>query len=418
MIDRLRRNAIAFNAEERMNGFVVASVPNRSWPDYRSRLRKCLQAANIGNVAIRFVYEPTAAAVACLHEMGAFDDPVRFAGPILVVDWGGGTVDVSLIELRGNGSLFDLNTGGREDGIGGTSMDEYLVRLANSESPELNRAVQQLTRGQIVTLHAAVERFKIQGVGRLDIGLDVSSQEIILPQGDGVLTLTETHLRECVDHFCSKVQDLAIKVVSEAGVSPEDISGKIFVGGPFNSQFVRDNKAFFTWRNAQPYVYRKGPQFATAAGCAILAERNFEMKLACDIGVVEADGEFFSVAKAGEGVPSEGSVRLMQNQQFDVRDLGCTEAVFEFARRPGRDQQNSDPVPMGRVQVPLCHAPLPDGSLAPFSPRIEESYLDVNLNFGVKVVGSVANFGDPNEPDPMMERKFDCLPMELRINQP
>lgn len=172
---------------------------------------------------------------------------------------------------------------------------------------------------------------------------------------------------QCVDHFCAKVQELAIKVVGEAGVSPEDVKWRIFVGGPFRSESVRNNRAFTAWRNATPVGYARGPQFATAAGCAILAERNFELRLACDIGVVEADGGFFKVAQAGEEIPADGTVSLLQNQQFDVRDLGCTEAVFEFARQPGQHFHNRNPVPMGRLQVPVCHA-AHDNCFFPFSP--------------------------------------------------
>lgn len=147
------------------------------------------EGANIGGVAVRFVYEPTAAAVACLHEHGAFDDPPRHAGPILVVDWGGGTVDVSLMELGGNGVLYDLNTGGREDGIGGTDMDEHLLKLAIGDRSDLARSVGEFNRSQRASLLSAIERFKIQGMWRLDLGQGVADQQVLLPAG--AITLTQ-----------------------------------------------------------------------------------------------------------------------------------------------------------------------------------------------------------------------------------
>lgn len=393
----------------------VASVPNRSWPGYRQRLRKCLTDAGFNSV--RLVYEPTAAAVACLHEAGALNNPAKFAGPVLVIDWGGGTVDVSLLELKPNRTLVDINTEGKQSGIGGGDMDEWLAQKA-AENGNMVFALKQLDRNAKNTLLAAIEYFKIKCIQNFDLGLDCKSESIVVPNTSGrTITITSNDVKDCVSHFCQNVQEIALGATSAAGIANDDVRYKIFVGGPFQSKFIRENAHFSAWRNAQSLTYSLGTQLATAAGCALLARRGFNLYLACDIGVMEPDGGFFTVAHRHESMPAGNPSSLkstLRRQQFDVTDLACTNAVFEFARNSGLEGRQKF-IPMGIAQVPVCHTVF--GGVTPFSPIIEEATLDCDLNFGVQIIGRKGGVHNPG-PDEIIDRKqFDCLPLEVELPQ-
>ena len=392
---------------------VVASVPNRSWPGYRKRLRKCFEKAEFKNV--RFVYEPTAAAVACLHEDGAFIDPGKVSGPVLVIDWGGGTLDVSLMELTSNGILVDINTEGVQSGIGGGDMDEWLARKAASENPDSEFAFNQLKRGEKNNVLTAVEAFKIRCISQLNNDLSCNAETITLPNsGQRKITVTEQHVRECVDFFCRKVQEVALRATSAAGVEISDVKHSIFVGGPFHSDFIRRNSSFQSWENARQLVYSQGPQFATAAGCALLARRGFEQRLACDIGVLEADGQFFSVAKRNEAFPANPMrwsepIPIMNLQQFQSTDHACSEMLFEFGRTGGWGGIDNY-IPLGRAQLPVAHT---NGDL--FWACINIAYLDSDLNFGVKLVGKQGRLHNGDRPE--IEPTFDCLPIKTSLGR-
>ena len=394
----------------------VASVPNKSWPGYRRMLRGCLQEA--GFRSVRLVYEPTAAAVACLHEAGAFHNPAKYAGPVLVIDWGGGTVDVSLLELKSNRTLVDINTASMESGLGGGDMDEWLAMAAAREKPGMEMAWANLSLGDRNALLDRIERFKIRAFDEFDMGRSLNPEEILV-SGTGGQTITLTHelVRDCVNYFSQKVQEIALKATMAAGLASDDVRYKILVGGPFQSDFVRNNTSFRAWPHARTLSHQFGAQLATAAGCALLARSNFDLLLGCDIGVMEADGGFFKVANRNERLPSDEfeTKIVLAGQQFDMTDLTCSHAIFEFARTSGRNGQDKI-VPIGMAQVPVSHT-IAFGVM-PFSPMLEKATLDCDLNFNVTlrgILGGVENLGPVADDLIKTSKQYDCLPLKLHL---
>ena len=114
------------NSEETEEAII--GTPVKMPHSHRVALREAAIRAGIGSV--RFVYEPTAALIgaARFERIGTEDH-------VLVVDWGGGTLDVSVV--RHKDDVFrELAVGGDLHQFGGTRIDEALARGILSRSPE------------------------------------------------------------------------------------------------------------------------------------------------------------------------------------------------------------------------------------------------------------------------------------------
>jgi hypothetical protein len=411
----------AFQQEYSVRNEVVASVPVTFGPGYRGRLRTCLENAGFGNV--RLVYEPTAAAIACLEYSGAFAEPAKMRGPILVMDWGGGTVDISLIELKGNGDIIDIHNTGIADGVGGIAMDWDLAIRGASHDPATIIALQGLNNDKRIKLLAAIEAYKLEAIRGLDRGTLFPERQQIFMDGAGnpqTIKLTVENVKECVSIFCRKIQASAMAMVRQAGLSPEDVKHKIMVGGPFRSDYVMLHEAFKDWKYAGLLRCKLGSQIATALGCAILSDHGYQVRLATEIVVYQQDGDYFRVARRQEGFPADSrESKVCQNVRFTMQDLTATEAIFRLGRMAGPRQSDNDysclnfvpfPTPLS---VPVCH-PIGEGA-PPFCPTLD-AHLDRDLTMTIQAKGRLGNLYAAEELEPTDCMLLDCLPLAIRMN--
>lgn len=188
-----------------------------------------------GLEVLRILNEPTAASLAYGLDLEA-------SQTILVFDLGGGTFDVSILEV-GDGVCEVLSTSG-DTQLGGNDFDRKIVdwlaeQFLESEGIDLRRDRQALQR-----LTEAAEKAKIElsGVGVTDINLP-----FITATEDGPKHL-ETRLKRsqfeelCVD-LVSRLRRPLKRAFKDAGLTPMDIDEVILVGGgtrtPMVQQLVR-----------------------------------------------------------------------------------------------------------------------------------------------------------------------------------
>ncbi|MCO4326631.1 molecular chaperone DnaK [Staphylococcus agnetis] len=172
----------------------------------------------------RIINEPTAAALAYGLDKTDKDEKV------LVFDLGGGTFDVSILEL-GDGVFEVLATAG-DNRLGGDDFDQviidYLVKEFKSENGvDLSKDKMALQR-----LKDAAEKAKKDLSG-------VSSTQISLPfisAGEAgplhlEMTLSRAKFEELVDSLIAKTMAPTRQALSDAGLSTSDIDEVILVGG-------------------------------------------------------------------------------------------------------------------------------------------------------------------------------------------
>ena len=189
-----------------------------------------------GMEVLRIINEPTAAAL-------AYGMDKKQSGKIAVFDLGGGTFDVSILEL-GDGVFEVLSTNG-DTQLGGEDFDLRIVdfladTFKKDQGIDLRKDTMALQR-----LKEAAEKAKIE----LSAG---SQTEINLPyitaDKDGpkhlTVTLSRAKLESLVDDLITRTQGPCRKALADAGLQASDISEVILVGGqtrmPKVQQAVKD----------------------------------------------------------------------------------------------------------------------------------------------------------------------------------
>ncbi len=204
---------------------------------FNDRQRKAtIAAGRIAGLQVERIFnEPTAAALAYgFHE--ARDDKV-----LLVVDLGGGTFDVSVVELF-EGTL-EVRASSGESFLGGEDFTRALAaRLLEQHGHPFERAELKAPR-MVARMVQQCERAKC-ALSRQD------SFAIRIPDGKGEYhdsspeaTVTRRQLEDCTRHILNRI-DLPIRrVLGDAKLSREDVDEVILVGGATRMPAVIDRVA-------------------------------------------------------------------------------------------------------------------------------------------------------------------------------
>jgi molecular chaperone DnaK len=185
---------------------------------------------------LRILNEPTAASLAYGLDRGDMET-------ILVFDLGGGTFDVSILEV-GDG-VFEVKSTSGDTQLGGNDFDRKVVdwlaeQFLEAEGVDLRRDRQALQR-----LMEAAEKAKIElsAVSVTDINLP-----FITATEDGPKHLETRLTRSQFEGLCgdllSRIRTPVKRALKDAGLSPVDIEEVVLVGGstrmPMVKQLVQD----------------------------------------------------------------------------------------------------------------------------------------------------------------------------------
>ncbi|MBD2563080.1 MULTISPECIES: molecular chaperone DnaK [Nostoc] len=189
-----------------------------------------------GLEVLRILNEPTAASLAYGLDRGDTET-------ILVFDLGGGTFDVSILEV-GDG-IFEVKATSGDTQLGGNDFDKIIVdwlaeQFLETEEVDLRRDRQALQR-----LMEAAEKAKIElsAVSVTDINLP-----FITATEDGPKHLETRLTRSQFEGLCGdlvgRLRTPVKRALKDAGLSPRDIEEVVLVGGstrmPMVKQLVRD----------------------------------------------------------------------------------------------------------------------------------------------------------------------------------
>ncbi|MGV1005387.1 MAG: molecular chaperone DnaK [Candidatus Nanopelagicales bacterium] len=230
---KLKRDAEAYLGESVTDA--VITVPAYFNDAQRQATKEAGEVA--GLKVSRIINEPTAAALAYGLDKG--DKEQR----ILVFDLGGGTFDVSLLEI-GDGVVEVKATSG-DNLLGGDDWDQrvvdYLVsQFKNAHGIDLGKDKMALQR-----LREAAEKAKIELSSSMQTGVNLP---YITAGADGPLHLDETLTRAKFEELTKDLLDRTkapfAQVIKDAGISVADIDQVVLVGGstrmPAVSDVVRD----------------------------------------------------------------------------------------------------------------------------------------------------------------------------------
>ena len=236
ILQKLRRDAEAFLGEPVTQA--VITVPAYFTDSQRQATRDAGRIAGLD--VLRIINEPTAAAFAYGLDHGQ-------AQKILVYDLGGGTFDVSLIEI-GDGVIEVLATSG-DNHLGGDDFDE---RLADYLADEFKKAEAAMLR-----IREAAEKAKRELSGQLStqVTLPFLTQDMHGPHHLDV-TVTRAQFegmtRDLVERTCGPVS----QVMTDAALSMSDLGQVLLVGGstrmPAVQEMVKKLTGKMPARNVNP----------------------------------------------------------------------------------------------------------------------------------------------------------------------
>jgi molecular chaperone DnaK len=220
VLQKLKRDAEAYLGDTVTDA--VITVPAYFNDAQRQATKEAGEIA--GLTVLRIINEPTAAALAYGLDKGEKEQT------ILVFDLGGGTFDVSLLEI-GDGIVEVRATSG-DNHLGGDDWDERLVthlatQFKNAHGVDLTKDKMALQR-----LREAAEKAKIELSSSMQTSINLP---YITASADGPLHLDETLTRAQFEKLTSDLLDRCrapfAAVIKDAGTSVGDIDHVVLVGG-------------------------------------------------------------------------------------------------------------------------------------------------------------------------------------------
>ena len=180
----------------------------------------------------RIINEPTAAALA--YGLDKESDQ-----KIMVYDLGGGTFDVSILEI-GDGVIEVLATAGNNR-LGGDDFDECIMKYLVSEFKKSDGIDLSGDKVAMQRLKEAAEKAKIElsGVTTSNINLPYITADATGPKHLDV-TLTRAKFNELTAHLVEATMGPVRQAMGDAGLSGSDISKVLLVGGSSRIPAVQD----------------------------------------------------------------------------------------------------------------------------------------------------------------------------------
>lgn len=349
----------------------VVTIPVGADGRWRAALRDAFRLAGIS--IVQFVHEPLAALYGFFRSQDDLSAALRRYDRelILVFDWGGGTLDLTLCRLV-DGMLTQIRNDGTDE-VGGDVFDalirnEIVRRVGRARG--LDESTQVRPDADARLLHRS-EKAKIDLSTRT--GVEIYVPEFFRGAEDDDLEyrLTRDELEQIINPLLNKGLNRIRKLLDEADVAPAQIAACLATGGMANMPAIQSR--LHEWFGAQRVVVSKHTATLIAEGAAWIAHDAAKLHLAKHVELLLARNSYMSLLKAGTEMPSEGEVR---SDQFH---LYCADPRDGFAKfqlcspvRPGatvlaHDRRN----PLDNLVVTV------DGKARPFHERLE---LDVQVD--------------------------------------
>nr|MDQ6863901.1 Hsp70 family protein [Thermoproteota archaeon] len=213
-----------------------------------------------GLQVVRIINEPTAASLA----YGL--DKVQKDLKILVFDFGGGTLDVTVMEM--GGGVFQVKTTSGDTQLGGTDMDNTLIDYVLQEFKKQSGLDIRNDMAAMMRIREAAEKAKIElsNVVTTEINLPFLAYDSATGPKNLVLNLSRSKLEELLRPIVERCKSPMLQALQDAKLAPAGIDKIILIGGPTRMPMVRQFVATVMGKEPERGV---DPMEAVALGAAI-----------------------------------------------------------------------------------------------------------------------------------------------------
>jgi len=256
ILRKLKEDAEAFLGEEVDKA--VITVPAYFNDAQRQATKDAGKIA--GLEVLRIINEPTAAAL-------AYGLDKNEAGVIAVFDLGGGTFDVSVLEV-GDG-VFEVKSTNGDTFLGGEDFDQAIIDFLADEFKSDQGIDLRGDKMALQRLKEAAEKAKIElsSTTQTEVNLPFITADASGPKHLNV-KMTRTKLEQLVETLIKRSLEPCRKALKDAGVSAGEIDEVILVGGMTRMPKIIDTVKEFFGREPHRGV---NPDEVVASGAAIQA---------------------------------------------------------------------------------------------------------------------------------------------------
>lgn len=258
ILQKIKKDAEAFLGETVDRA--VITVPAYFNDNQRQATKDAGEIA--GLQVVRIINEPTAASLA----FGL--DKVHKDLKIMVFDLGGGTLDVTIMEM--GGGVFQVKSTSGDTQLGGTDMDNALVEYVLEEFKKESRLDIRNDSAAMMRVREAAEKAKIElsNVVTTEINLPFLAYDPAIGPRNLVLSLTRAKLEELMRPIIERCRGPTMQALQDSKLTPLEIDKIILVGGPTRMPIVRQFISTIMSKETEGGI---DPMEAVAMGAAIQA---------------------------------------------------------------------------------------------------------------------------------------------------
>ena len=258
ILQKIKKDAEAFIGEPVEKA--VITVPAYFDDNQRQATKDAGTIAGLD--VVRIINEPTAASLA----FGL--DKTKQDMKILVFDFGGGTLDVTIMEM--GGGVFEVMSTSGDTQLGGTDMDKVVINYILDEFKKKEGIDLSKDSTAMARIREAAEKAKIElsTIMETDINLPFISHDPSSGAKNLELRLTRAKLDELIRPIIERCKPSIEKAIEDAKISKSTVDKIVMVGGPTRIPLVKKFVGEVLGKEPESGI---DPMEAVAMGAAIQA---------------------------------------------------------------------------------------------------------------------------------------------------
>ena len=394
ILERLKENAETFLGQKVKDAVITV-------PAYFNNAQRqaTIDAGRIAGLnVIKTINEPTAAAIAY-----GLENQSNKKKNVCVFDLGGGTFDVTILEI--DNKKFTVKAIGGDSHLGGEDFDNELVKYCIEKFKEENDIDISNDQKALRRLKVACEKAKIDLSTIEDTLINLES---LVKGNDIELNVTRYQFEEMCKAYFDKCIKILSDTINNSGISKNDIDDIVLIGGSSRIPKIQQNIIEF-FNNKKQLCKTINPDEAVAIGAAIEAVlhnedqkedieniKDLEDIVVIDVvplslGIGSRGGVMSFIIKRNTQIPCENTDRFVTIEDYQTNFGIC---VYEGEREFYEDNLLLDEFSLDNI------TPAPKGKTAMLVT------FKINENYSILDVMVVEEGKDNNKIPRQIKRKY------------